>query len=184
MKNLRTGAIAIDEVRIAEVPRFSGLLREPDLGDGQFAAVWVDMSRQSVVEIGDKIQITVTDPTGKIVSGPMVHQVSVDDIQLAYAKVAMQLGDIIPEKTLLAQNYPNPFNPETWIPYQLAKAADNVTVKIFDTKGQLVRSFYLGYKDAGMYMNKDRAVYWNGKNDAGESVANGVYFYHLQAGVL
>jgi len=169
VKNLQTEAVAIDEVGSA--------------GDGQFSAVWVDMSRQSVVAVGDEIQVTVADvTTGKIVSGPMTHQIGVDDIQLAYTKVALQLGDIIPEKTLLAQNYPNPFNPETWIPYQLAESADNVTIRIFDAKGQLVPTFHLGYKDAGMYLNRGRAVYWNGRNEAGEAVANGVYFYQLQAG--
>jgi len=166
--NRRTGAIAIDDVD-------SG-------GDGIFHTVWADLSRNSVVKAGDEIAVTIKDSHGAIVAKPKPYRVSAEDIKLATLRLNLTLGDIIHETTALAQNYPNPFNPETWIPYQLAKAADNVTVKIFDMKGQLVRTFYLGYKDVGTYMNKDRAVYWNGKNDVGESVANGVYFYQLQAG--
>jgi len=166
--NHRTGAIAIDDVG-------SG-------GDGIFHTVWADLSRNSVVKVGDEIVVTIKDAHGTIVAKPKPYRISAEDIKLATLRLNITLGDIIPETTALAQNYPNPFNPETWIPYQLAKAADNVTVKIFDMKGQIVRTFYLGYKDAGIYMNKDRAVYWNGKNDVGESVASGVYFYHLQAG--
>ena len=40
-------------------------------------------------------------------------------------------------------NYPNPFNPETWIPYQLAEAAD-VTMTLYAADGRLVRTLGLG----------------------------------------
>ena len=87
----------------------------------------------------------------------------------------------LPQKTQLAQNYPNPFNPETWIPFELAEAA-NVTIKIYDAKGQLVRTIALGQQPAGFYLTQERAAYWNGCNDSGERVASGVYFYTLKAG--
>ena len=86
-----------------------------------------------------------------------------------------------PKETALFANYPNPFNPETWIPYQLAKPAD-VTVSIHSTDGKLVRTLELGQLPAGVYQDKDRAAYWDGKNVQGESVASGVYFYTLRAG--
>ncbi len=81
----------------------------------------------------------------------------------------------------LAANFPNPFNPETWIPYQLASDAD-VTLTIHASDGQLVRRLGLGYQPAGTYYSRSRAAYWDGKNDFGESVASGVYFYTLTAG--
>ena len=84
------------------------------------------------------------------------------------------------ENVLLA-NFPNPFNPETWIPYQLAKPA-KVTVSIYNIKGQLVRTLALGHQAAGIYQNRPRAAHWDGKNEFGESVASGVYFYTLTAG--
>ena len=86
-----------------------------------------------------------------------------------------------PKETALFANYPNPFNPETWIPYQLATPAE-VTVSIHAADGTLVRTLALGQLPAGSYADKDRAAYWDGKNELGESVASGVYFYTLKAG--
>ncbi len=88
---------------------------------------------------------------------------------------------LTPKETVLLANYPNPFNPETWIPYHLAKDAD-VTLHIYAVNGTLVRTLTLGHQAAGMYQNRSRAAYWNGKNAFGESVASGVYFYTLIAG--
>ena len=91
------------------------------------------------------------------------------------------LAALTPKKTALLPNYPNPFNPETWIPYQLAAPAD-VTVTIWTAEGKLVRTLVLGHKPVGMYQNKGRAAYWDGRNEVEESVASGVYFYTLTAG--
>ncbi|MBM3239118.1 T9SS type A sorting domain-containing protein [Candidatus Poribacteria bacterium] len=89
--------------------------------------------------------------------------------------------EVLPSRTELLPNYPNPFNPETWIPYRLSEGAD-VTVYIYDNRGQLARSFFLGTKPAGTYLDRGKAVYWDGRNDAGDRVASGVYFYQLKAG--
>ena len=86
----------------------------------------------------------------------------------------------LPHKTVLLANYPNPFNPETWIPYHLAQAAD-VTLTIYDPQGVVVRQLNLGYQQAGYYTDRTSAAYWDGRNESGESVASGVYFYQLQA---
>lgn len=91
------------------------------------------------------------------------------------------LAVLTPKKTMLLSNYPNPFNPETWIPYQLANPAD-VTLRIYSTDGQLVRTLLLGNQPAGNYQNRDKAAHWDGKNEFGEPVASGVYFYTLSAG--
>ena len=88
---------------------------------------------------------------------------------------------IVPDETDLHPNYPNPFNPETWIPYQLAKPAD-VTLCIYAANGALVRTLTLGHQPAGMYQSKSRAAYWDGKNELGEKVASGLYFYTLSTG--
>ena len=87
---------------------------------------------------------------------------------------------LVPETTALLANYPNPFNPETWIPYQLSKAAE-VAVTIYAADGNVVRTLALGHQDAGMYKNRTQAAYWDGKNELGESVASGLYFYTLTA---
>jgi photosystem II stability/assembly factor-like uncharacterized protein len=88
---------------------------------------------------------------------------------------------IIPIKSSLFQNYPNPFNPETWLPYQLSRDA-SVAVRIYNLKGQPIRTISLGQKAAGIYLTKDKAAYWDGRDDSGEKVASGMYFYTLQAG--
>ena len=97
---------------------------------------------------------------------------------VAYLQSLLAL--LLPEETTLLPNYPNPFNPETWIPYQLATDTD-VEIRIYDTRGSLVRSLALGHQRAGIYTGKGRAAYWDGRNDVGERVASGVYFYQLQA---
>ena len=108
-----------------------------------------------------------------------------DDGSLAFKQgienLERLLASLIPEKTVLLANYPNPFNPETWIPYQLAEPAD-VTLAIYDMNGQLVRRLAVGHQAAGIYQSRNRAVYWDGRNQLGESIANGLYFYTLTAG--
>ncbi len=70
--------------------------------------------------------------------------------------------------------------PETWIPYHLAKDAE-VTLHIYAVNGTFVRTLTLGHQPAGLYQNRSRAAYWDGKNEFGEAVASGVYFYTLTA---
>jgi parallel beta-helix repeat protein len=91
------------------------------------------------------------------------------------------VGNILPTNTALLQNYPNPFNPETWLPYKLAQDAP-VTIRIYNAKGQFVYSLQLGMKQAGSYITKGRAAYWDGRDNFGQKVASGVYFYTLIAG--
>ena len=101
--------------------------------------------------------------------------------QRGIANLQQLLALLTPEKTALLANYPNPFNPETWIPYQLAAPA-KVTLQIFAVNGTLVRMLDLGHQPAGIYHQRSRAAYWDGRNQVGEPVASGVYFYTLTAG--
>lgn len=87
----------------------------------------------------------------------------------------------LPKQNSLLANYPNPFNPETWIPYNLAHAAE-VTIRIYNIRGHQIRTLYLGYRPAGFYLSKDKAAHWDGRSNTGEQVGNGVYFYRLSAG--
>ncbi|MBC8232855.1 T9SS type A sorting domain-containing protein [bacterium] len=88
---------------------------------------------------------------------------------------------VIPFVSALAPNFPNPFNPETWIPYELAQSCD-VKVVIYDIQGRPVRVIDLGHQEIGQYITKEQAAHWNGRNDAGETVSSGIYFYQIQAG--
>ncbi len=87
----------------------------------------------------------------------------------------------VPKKTMLLANYPNPFNPETWIPYQLSESAE-VVLHIYAADGQQVRKLKLGHQPAGIYQSRNRAAFWDGKNETGESVASGIYFYMFTTG--
>ena len=111
----------------------------------------------------------------------------VNDGSLAFqegiAALERLMTTAVPLETALLPNYPNPFNPETWIPYDLAGDSD-VTIHIYNVKGETVRQLSLGYQRAGSYRTRSRAAYWDGRNAVGEPVASGVYFYTLQAGQM
>jgi hypothetical protein len=76
----------------------------------------------------------------------------------------------------LGQNYPNPFNPSTIIEFSLMDE-HGVALTIFDLLGRKVRSLHEGYLEAGAY-----SLVWDGKNETGNNVPSGTYFYKLTAG--
>ncbi len=77
--------------------------------------------------------------------------------------------------------YPQTSNPEVWIPYRLSRGAE-VSITIYNASGKLIRTLDLGFQNVGAYIDKDKAAYWNGRNEAGEQVSSGIYFYTIQAG--
>ena len=111
----------------------------------------------------------------------MVRTFYFNDVELPSRTNIAKSPTLLPTETSLLPSYPNPFNPETWIPDQLAKPAE-VRVSIYAADGKLVKTLALGYKHAGIYHDKSRAVYWDGKNAQGEPVASGIYFYTFKAG--
>ena len=142
-----------------------------------FAAATADLTRRSVVQVGDMVEVRVIGPDGNFESQTL--SVKVTSEHLANAVLSVRLDSIgQPTQNELLQNYPNPFNPETWIPYQLAEDT-SVSVSIYDTTGQLIRTLSLGFQAAGFYNSRERAAYWNGRNALGERVASGIYFYQL-----
>jgi hypothetical protein len=84
-------------------------------------------------------------------------------------------GVTLPYDFALYQNYPNPFNPVTVIRYQLP-VESNVAIRLHNILGQEVKTLVNEEQAAGV-----RQVVWNGRNNAGASVASGVYFYRLEA---
>ena len=110
-----------------------------------------------------------------------IEEISGDPTQIALVKRFLkQLLTPIggPLRTELYANYPNPFNPETWIPYQLAVDTE-ITIRIYNTEGKIVRTLFSGHQTSGYYLNRSRAAYWDGRNQLGERVASGVYIYEL-----
>ena len=149
---------------------------EADASNG-FHAAWANTNRQAVVSVGDTLTIEVRDTTGSLIR-TLQHEISAVDTHRAFTELQLTPADLIPNRTVLLANYPNPFNPETWLPYQLANDAE-VTIRIYSAAGQLVRHLDLGFQEAGYYIGKSRAAYWDGRNDFGERLASGVYFYQL-----
>lgn len=141
----------------------------------------VDLETKQAATIGDILEISAQSPHPLIGVEPLEHIVTAEDVTKGWIELPALVAYEIPAETALLHNYPNPFNPETWIPYQLAHTAD-VTLTIYDTQGTLVRQLDIGYQQAGYYMNRTRAAYWDGRNHLGEAVGSGVYFYQLHTG--
>lgn len=93
---------------------------------------------------------------------------------LVSSKVADGQG--APNDFSLFQNYPNPFNPSTHIEYSIPSRG-NVLIKIYNSAGQLIRTLVNQEMEAGSHITT-----WDGKNDGGELVASGSYFYQVQVG--
>jgi hypothetical protein len=83
--------------------------------------------------------------------------------------------ELQPSTFALNDNYPNPFNPSTTIRYTIS-ASGYVRLRVFDVVGREVASLVNGVQSAGSY-----AVSWHGTDDAGKTVASGVYFYTLES---
>jgi hypothetical protein len=81
----------------------------------------------------------------------------------------------IPESYDLSQNYPNPFNPSTVIRYALPEASQ-VTMKVYNLLGQEVATLVNEVREAGYH-----EVVWSSRNNAGITLASGVYFYRIEA---
>ncbi len=119
-------------------------------------------------KILDSVEISVCDDEGNL---------------MGVEKVFLQESNL-PQGHALFQNYPNPFNPVTSIQYcvgsRQTEAADNstqhVTLKVYNLLGQLVRTLVDEPKSQGSY-----EVLWDGKDQNGEEVSSGVYFYRLKA---
>ena len=133
-----------------------------------------------------EIQSAPTDPIQTVVMGE-TKPVAGSGIALGGtaaapgAPAAPSISPVVSVENTLLANYPNPFNPETWIPYQLSESAD-VSVSIYAVDGRLVRRLDLGHQVEGVYRGRSRAAYWDGRNEFGERVASGLYFYTLTAG--
>ena len=195
------GQLATGDVnRDGQVSILDLILVSQQLGKRVPANSPADVNGDGVVSILDLILVSQGIGSTTASAAPAIEAESVDpatiEAWIAQARleddgsIAFRQGienlqnllySLIPEETALHRNYPNPFNPETWIPYQLAESAE-VTLTIYDMNGRLVRRLAVGHQGAGMYQTRSRAVYWDGRNQLGESVASGLYFYTLTAG--
>jgi hypothetical protein len=99
-----------------------------------------------------------------------------ENIPVEVEAIRLKTDNVLPETWSLSQNYPNPFNPETYIDYQVPHT-EYVEIAVFNPLGQKVRTLLDGVEQAGTY-----SVKWDGRDDSGQPVASGIYFYRLEAG--
>jgi len=112
-------------------------------------------------------------------NAPFVFVVSPENGTLAIHQggpTSVPTTDPLPEAFGLQQNYPNPFNPETVIRYQLPQDSE-VKLSIYNVLGREIRTLVSGKRDAGYH-----DATWDGRDNAGQQVATGVYIYRLRAG--
>ena len=151
-----------------------------ETADG-YSMTLLDLANAHAARVGDVLEITADSPNPLIGVQPVRHIVTVDDVKNSTIQLEELIAYEIPAETELLRNYPNPFNPETWIPYRLAEDAD-VSLTIYDVNGAVVRDIDIGHQTAAVYETRAKAIYWDGRNQFGEQVASGLYFYHLTAG--
>jgi hypothetical protein len=87
---------------------------------------------------------------------------------------SIEVGVDLPENVLSVSNFPNPFNPSTTIKLNLPKAGD-VSMKVFNVRGELVRTLVDGQMVAG-----EHSIIWDGKTNSGNQTASGIYFYETR----
>ncbi|MCE5249119.1 T9SS type A sorting domain-containing protein [bacterium] len=102
--------------------------------------------------------------------------VAINSTVSAVSELANVTLNAVPTVYSLAQNFPNPFNPTTTIEYSIPQSG-NVSLVIYNMAGQKVRTLVNENQSAAF-----KKVVWDGKNELGESVAAGLYFYKLVSG--
>jgi hypothetical protein len=86
-------------------------------------------------------------------------------------------GSQIPKQLALGQNMPNPFNPSTTIGYDVPAPGGRLALAVYDVRGRLVRTLLDGFEAAG-----ERSTTWDGRDNRGQRVASGTYFYRVSFG--
>jgi WD40 repeat protein len=157
--------------------------------DDEIVRLWNVEEQKQVGELQSDARSVVSvafSPDGKWLATAsregtiLLWEVNVGGPDISVKPMGKQLGTWGEAKrTELLQNYPNPFNPETWIPFSLSKP-EHVKIRIYTSTGRLVRTLDLGQKPSGVYLNREKAAYWDGRNESGETIASGVYFYTME----
>ena len=142
---------------------------------------------KELLEVGDEVQVTVTGG----VEYDNGHDTGLADFKGQDVIRVIEPGEGPKAAPALVKGfsfatlpaYPQPCNPEAWIPYELGKDVE-VTITIYSSSGRIIRTLKLGHQEAGAYISKSKAAYWDGRNDVGEKVSSGVYFYAMEAGAF
>ena len=154
------------------------LIKTNNMGDTLWTEIiggnWWDIG-QSILEI-DNGDLVLFGWTYSYSTYPN-NQYDNDFWLIHYTPTEMSLSENIivqPQNFQLYDAYPNPFNPQTTIHYML-KNDTHLKIKIHDITGKKIKTIMDGIQKAG-YHN----YIWNSKNDMGQNVSNGIYFYSIE----
>ncbi|MBD3224610.1 MAG: T9SS type A sorting domain-containing protein [Caldithrix sp.] len=122
-----------------------------------------------------EVKFTSPDPTIEDVTQTVEVDNLEGEVKLTPATAIDEPSNNVIQSHQLHEAYPNPFNPSTTIQVDMARPAD-ASLVIYNVLGQKVRTLHNGYLNKGV-----NTFTWNGKDEAGNSVSSGLYFYQLQA---
>jgi DNA-binding transcriptional regulator YhcF (GntR family) len=147
-----------------------------DFGPGQ-GGFWKDLTKEQREAVHEKIKdMRSQGATREEIRSAVAEMIKGFGIQSPQDSQSVSSGTASAVPNITAQSYPNPFNPETEISYTLTENS-NVSVTIFNIQGQKVKRLVNEYQPAGT-----RKVVWDGRDENGEGVASGIYFYRIEAG--
>ena len=165
--------LQFDEAVTLCVPYTQSLLDSAGITDPMNLAIYYFSSTS-----GSWSQLTVVDTNAT--------HIFVEIHEFCYLSLARSEGSstavvdndsqILPENYALHQNYPNPFNPVTHIIYEVEQG-EKIRLIVYDMNGRIVCNLLDEYVSAGRH-----EIVWNGRNESGDIVPSGVYFYVLHCG--
>ncbi|HUU29431.1 MAG TPA: choice-of-anchor D domain-containing protein, partial [archaeon] len=142
--------------------------------DNRMLAVSPD---SAAIQPGQSKTVTVTFKPVSLGSLEALIKIFSNDPEnnIFFLKVLCRVPDN-PKTFGLNQNFPNPFNPSTTIGYTVPESSiGNVSLRVYDIRGRLVRVLVEEMKEAGTF-----SVYWDGRDESGCLVPSGTYFYKMQ----
>lgn len=183
----KTGMPVDALITVDEIKYFEGEYKTSDPNTGRyhwiFAPGTYNINFFSAGYLPQSFRVSVNDESAfnLDVAFQTDGAVSVSEAEEGYIESQTGASAAVADATALLQNYPNPLNPDTWIPFVLSEPGE-VTISIYDLSGVPIRRLYLGYRGAGAYISKNKAAFWDGRNETGEYASSGVYFYSIKAG--
>jgi hypothetical protein len=157
--------------------------KSPVVSDWLFAQAIPEPGKIKISMAG----VSVPEGNGSIIDlsfsfliGDISQLPNITGMQLNGKRISVSIENV-PDRSALHQNYPNPCNTETWIPYLLSSESE-VYLNIYNSYGEIVKNFNLGTQEPGHYIDISKAIKWDCKNEFGEKVSSGIYFYELHAG--
>jgi len=145
---------------------------QEEFADGDFYIGILEISSPSAIGLDTNTSgASYTDASGSwemIAEGNLLIRAIIEDVNVDSDE------NEIPENKIVLSNYPNPFNPVTNIFFSIPEAG-LTSVKVFNTKGQLVKELLNTHLEAG-----EMNILWDGTDFAGNSVTSGLYFYTLE----